>query len=137
MQTAMVPTVGRNVYFEPGEGQHSQNGKVVQFAGDADAPQSTQQPLLGFVCYVHSDELVNLLVIDHTGNGHSLTSVPFIPAGVPVPKDGPYAYWMPYQVGQHRAQTVPQEPPPEQRRVEPDDANTGIGGEVVDAEVTR
>lgn len=100
METAMVPTVGRNVYFSPEPGQHSAGGEIVRL--DA-------QPLLAFVVYVHSDELVNLVVLDHTGARHKLTSVPFAPPSVPF--RGAHAYWMPYQIGQARTPR-PEAPPP-------------------------
>lgn len=85
------PTVGRVVWFWP-------NGLVMPrhlvFHGD--------QPAKADVVYVHSDRMVNLLVVDHNGTAHPMTSVRLRQPDEERPGDGstPFCEWMPYQKGQ-------------------------------------
>lgn len=87
------PTIGRKVWWW----QHGEN--------------NAQQPEDATVVYVHSDRCVNLHVIDHNGNARPVTSAHLVQPG-----DGEegashakpvacYATWMPFQVGQARAQS--------------------------------
>ncbi len=58
-----------------------------------------QGPLAAHVCKVHSDRMVNLMVIGESGVPFSETSVPLVQPNEEVPA-GNYCSWMPYQVGQ-------------------------------------
>lgn len=51
------------------------------------------------VAHVHSDRMVNLLVIDANGGTHARTSVQFVQPGDPVPTTA-HCHWMEYQLGQ-------------------------------------
>ena len=83
------PTVGRVVLFTP-----PSNAAESGFTG------YSGQPMAALIAYVWSDYLVNLHVIDHSGVGHSRTSVPLVQEGDPKPEFGYYCEWMPYQIGQ-------------------------------------
>ena len=76
------PTVGRVVWF------------YKWVSGD-----QHKGPLAAHVAFVHSDSMVNLMVIDENGNPRSETSVSLVQEGAPVPQ-GNYCEWMPYQKGQ-------------------------------------
>lgn len=89
------PTVGRVVWFTP-PGDTAESG----FVGYSD------QPMAAIIAYVWSDSCVNLHVIDHNGAGHSRTSVPLIQEGEPKPQLGFFCEWMPYQIGQAKAQAA-------------------------------
>lgn len=76
------PTVGRVVwYYKYVEGQG--------FKG----------PLAAHIAHVHSDSMVNLMVIDENGNPRSETSVPLEQEENDA-HIGSYCCWMPYQKGQ-------------------------------------
>jgi hypothetical protein len=75
------PTIGRQVWFwhdTPEEGG--------------------SQPEAATVCYVHSDTMVNLQVIDHDGNARRVSSVRLHQGDEP--GVGQHCAWMPYQKGQ-------------------------------------
>lgn len=81
------PTIGRVVWFHP--------------ASNIGESNFAPSPICAaIVAAVHSDEMVNLAVFDSNGVSHSKTSVPLIQDGDPVPEDGYYCEWMPYQKGQ-------------------------------------
>lgn len=77
------PTIGRKVWFWNVE-KH-------------------EQPEDATICYVYGDSMVNLRVTDHQGVSRAETSV-----SLKQPEDtewsGRYAEWMPFQVGQAKAQ---------------------------------
>ena len=77
------PTVGRVVWFY----------EYVAGAGHRN------RPLAAIVSLVHSDIMVNLMVISADGVPRSETSVPLVQEGHEVPQ-GVYCSWMPYQLGQ-------------------------------------
>lgn len=83
----IAPSVGRIVWFRPGA-----NTGTMTARGD--------QPLAAQVVYVWNDRLVNLLVTDHIGTTHALSSVQLVQEGDERPAGGAYAEWMPYQTGQ-------------------------------------
>lgn len=87
------PTVGRVVWYRPSVTD------MYSYPSGFGGPQ----PNAAIIAYVHSDSMVNLMVIDHNGNQHSRTSVPLIQDDVgevnPV-GGGSYCEWMPYQKGQ-------------------------------------
>lgn len=89
------PTIGRVVWFTP-----SSNSTEAGFTASDPA-----QKCAAIVAYVWADDMVNLHVIDHNGNGHSRTSVRLVQENEPKP-DGYYCEWMPYQIGQAKAQAA-------------------------------
>lgn len=76
------PTVGRVVWFYKFRGHEGHQG-----------------PLAAHICKVHSDRMVNLMVIAESGVPFSETSVPLIQENEKCPA-GNYCAWMPYQLGQ-------------------------------------
>jgi hypothetical protein len=86
----IIPSIGRVVWYW-------HNGTAQQDRGE--------QPFAALVTYVHSDICVNLVVFDPNGNPASKTSVRLAQEG---DKDlgGPFASWMPYQLGQAKAQAA-------------------------------
>lgn len=90
----IVPTVGRVLWFRNG----SQIGAtdIDQLQGNAQ-----HQPMKAMVLYVHNSRCVNVEVVDHGGGRHIYTSCTLRQDMDPAPS-GPYAEWMPYQVGQAR-----------------------------------
>jgi len=90
------PTVGRVVWFIPKESSHSFGFSVN--AGKEHA---------AVVAYVHSDTCVNLSVIDANGNHFCRTSVQLVQEGEKVP-EWDHCRWMPYQIGQAKAQQAEQ-----------------------------
>lgn len=77
------PTVGRVVWY------HEQ-----------DYPTLGDQPFAAHVAFVHSDRLVNLLVISHTGYAFKRENVVLLQDGDTAAAGTPFAEWMPYQKGQ-------------------------------------
>lgn len=76
------PTPGRVVWYVPNQGD--------------DIPRD-DQVLAAIIAFVHSDTMVNLMVIDCNGGTHKRTSVRLVHGGA---AEGPYCTWMPYQKGQ-------------------------------------
>lgn len=76
------PTVGRVVWF-------------YKFASGS----GHKGPLAAHVAYVHSDSMVNLMVIDENGNPRPESSVCLIQDDADV-SGCDYCCWMPYQKGQ-------------------------------------
>jgi hypothetical protein len=87
------PTVGRVVWYRPGE-------------HDGMAVGQDKQPLDAHIVYVHSDRVVNLVVFDAVGTMHRKTSVVLVQEGDPVPQFA-HAEWMPYQTGQAKKHEEP------------------------------
>lgn len=88
------PTIGRKVWFRAA-GVSTLNGKAVnQFVQD--------QPFDATIVCVWGDRMVNLLVVDHGGEMHSVRSVTLRQEGDNQP-GGMYCEWMPYQNGQAKA----------------------------------
>lgn len=75
------PTVGRVVYFH-------------QYGVDDDS-----EPWAAIIAHVHSDRLVNLMVVTPQGATAMRLCVELVQEGEP-PKDSAFARWMPYQIGQ-------------------------------------
>jgi hypothetical protein len=85
------PTVGRVVWFRPNRAEH------VKHFVEHDA----SEPMDAHVVKVWGPRMVNLVVFDHDGNMHPLTSVDLVQEGDANPVPGrAYCEWMPYQVGQ-------------------------------------
>jgi hypothetical protein len=76
------PTIGRKVWFREAAGEKEQDATVID---------------------VHGDRCVNLFIVNHTGSAFPMRSVTLVQEGDAVP-DGPHCVWMPYQVGQAKAQ---------------------------------
>ena len=79
------PTIGRQVWFFPA-------------MGDPDIEHwDVLQACAATVVYVHTDRLINVVVMDHAGNIVSKRSIALLQDDdVPV-KGCQYAMWMPYQ----------------------------------------
>lgn len=106
------PTIGRIVWF---------------WAKGSDALVEGNQPEAAMVTYVHTDRMVNLMVIDHSGSlVRGVKSVELAQPEDTRPTDGCFCEWMPYQVGQaakhepkleslpdYNIGSVPNEPKPE------------------------
>ncbi len=73
-------------------------GRVVWFYKSVE-PGLHKGPLAAHVCYVHSDSLVNLMVITENGEPSAETSVTLVQENGEVPTFS-YCTWMPYQKGQ-------------------------------------
>lgn len=89
------PTVGRNLYYQPGPGEEFE---ITQHPARAD--EAMAQPLHAHILYVHDDRHVTLEVVDHIGNRHVRGDVMLYQDGEPVDRGSEYCYWMPYQQGQ-------------------------------------
>ena len=76
------PTVGRVVWFYKWVGSQGYKG-----------------PLAAHVAFVHSDSMVNLMVIDENGNPRPETSV-HLRQDDEEREQSDYCEWMPYQKGQ-------------------------------------
>jgi len=70
------PTIGRIVWYHPAPGS-----RMIK----------DEQPCAGQVCMVHSDDVVNLSVVDHYGVQHSKVNVSLVQDGS-VP-EGEYCEW--------------------------------------------
>lgn len=85
----ITPTVGRVVWFTP---------YLAERFND-------HQPWAAMVTRVWSDRCVNLGGFDPNGNPFARTSVTLLQEGDPIPTgNAMYAQWMPYQIGQAKAQ---------------------------------
>jgi hypothetical protein len=97
--TRIKPTVGRKLYFYP-------NGdKTVNSLDDS-------QPIDATIIFVWSEAIVSLHIVDHLGGMQMRPSVHLIQDNdpIPAPGGGGYAKWIPFQVGQAKAQEAPQAP---------------------------
>lgn len=91
-QRVITPTVGRKVWFYPGNRQTPPAG-FTTYPGD--------QACDATVVYVHNDRMVNLLVTDHIGRTYAVPSVRLVqPDDAEVDAASHRAEWMPYQVKQ-------------------------------------
>lgn len=80
----IVPTIGRVVWYTP------------HYFGTAPA---NGQPFPAFICYVHSDERINVAGFDNDGNPFRDKEVLLVqdPVGSVVPEREGWATWMPFQ----------------------------------------
>jgi hypothetical protein len=74
-------------------------GRVVWFYRFSGAGLGHSGPLAAHVAKVHSDRMLNVMVINETGTPFAAPSVPLIQDGEEVPASD-YCCWMPYQIGQ-------------------------------------
>lgn len=79
------PTVGRVVWFYPGQTERGSDG--------------SGQPLAALIAYVHSDTCINLAIFDRSGIAFNRTSVELWQGEGEAPAHS-HAAWMPYQLGQ-------------------------------------
>ncbi len=86
----ITPTVGRVLHFYPGP---FPDPRMAIF-GD--------QPMRADLCFVHNDNLVNVIVNDHAGTAFPMQKVQLVQDGEPNP-GREHVIWMPYQVGQAKA----------------------------------
>jgi len=77
---------------------HPTVGRIVYYHSPDPGPQGSE-PLMAFLCAVHSDTAVNLLVVNHDGTLTPKLGVTLVADGDVKPNAG-YCYWMPYQLGQ-------------------------------------
>jgi hypothetical protein len=80
------PTVGRVVWFIPGK----EDSNFALYSA----------PFAAHICYVYTDNCVNLMVIHPEGRPVPQTSVTLIQEGDERPENGRFCEWMPYQKGQ-------------------------------------
>lgn len=101
----ITPTIGRKVWYWPSDyDKHLHLDYHPGFLHTAIEAADPKQACDATVVYVHGDRCVNLSITDHNGNVHKRTSVTFAQPGDAVPQGGGYAEWMPYQIGQAKAQ---------------------------------
>lgn len=93
MSKLIPPTPGRVVWYYPS--QHEIDAKTITLIDPA-------KPLAATVAHVFDDRLVNLSIVDQVGAQFRRTSVQLLQEDDPVPhtSEGPYATWMPFQLGQ-------------------------------------
>lgn len=89
----ITPTIGRKVWYWP-----ASNENVVR-NGD--------QPMDATIVYVWHDRKVNVIVFDHAGNQLTRPNTMMLQGDEMYKPIGSYCVWMPYQIGQARAQTPP------------------------------
>ncbi len=96
-------TIGRNVLLIAAASLISSIGAA--FVVGKLVQHDPAQPFTATITYVHSDSLVNLVVHDHNGHSHALTSVQLLqPDAVATATPGTtYAYWPDYSAGQAAA----------------------------------
>lgn len=98
MSTNLIkPTVGRFVWYWP---------SVATMAMHDMFSNEPTQPMAAHIAYVWHDGMVNLVVYDHKGNVHALTSVSLIQPGEDVPEGRDFCQWMPHQVKEN-GQSLP------------------------------
>src|SRR5688572_23236068 len=96
------PSIGRKLWFWRTLEQYH-NALSYEFKG-------AEQPEDASVCYVHSDTMVNLSVVDPRGEVRGETSVTLVQEGEAFPPSR-FCTWVPFQVGQARAQQLSPETP--------------------------
>lgn len=93
MSKLIPPSPGRVLWYYPSQQEIEAKQIAIYDQG---------QPLAATVAYVFSDRLVNLSVVDQSGAQFRRTSVTLLQEDDERPhsSEGPYATWMPYQLGQ-------------------------------------
>lgn len=100
MSQVITPTIGRKLWYYPSDFDMSGQLSPDCVVSCPTMVSDQSQPCDANICYVHSDRLVNLSVVDHNGQLWSKTSVTLVQPGDPLPERGKVAYatWMPYQI---------------------------------------
>lgn len=94
--TDIVPTIGQVVWYWPTK-IDQKTGAAVDYA----------QPHAATISYVHSNELVNLAIVDATGRAYKKENVQLLSTEVKRgEKELGVAEWPPYQKGQAKALEV-------------------------------
>lgn len=101
----ITPTIGRKLYFYP-------NGMPTRTMNDQDSPlDATIVYVWPSTAQVGPGFSLNLYVIDHAGVPIAVHGIPLIQDGEDAPAaPQPYAQWMPFQVGQAKAQETEKAP---------------------------
>lgn len=103
MSKIITPSVGRKVWFRLNgitELQKPRSGAEMVTARAFPQVSDPAKPLDATVVHVWNDRMVNLQILDHSGNPFIATSVTLLQEGDTPPQFGFYAEWMPYQLGQ-------------------------------------
>lgn len=97
--STITPTVGRIVWYRLNTSQdvHGIDSEMARFNTQGEA---RPDPLPAMIVGINTPDRVNLVVFDAAGMAHPRTSVLIAQDGDPVPVDGGFAEWMPYQLGQ-------------------------------------
>lgn len=95
------PTIGRKLWYWATLSRYHEAQKYTE---QHDCPVQ-DQPEDATIAAVWDPKLVNLVVTDHNGIVRSETSVILLQEGDPLPNSR-FATWMPFQVGQARAQAA-------------------------------
>lgn len=90
MNTIIKPTVNRSIWYWP----TLEDRRVHSLGLDL------TQPLAAHICYVWSDRMVNVSVLDANGVQHARTSVALLQGDESYVPGQSHCTWMPYQVGQ-------------------------------------
>jgi len=102
--STIKPTIGRKVWLWLGQGDYDPNG-----VGAAFSVMDRAQAFDATVAFVHTDGTVNLGVLDHAGQPCSFARMRLYdpdPENCHGQHEFGYATWMPYQVGQAKAQAI-------------------------------
>lgn len=105
MAHIIPPTIGRKVWFRP-NGVNVIGNKILSAIDAADTLDALQAMDATIVCVI-DNQTVNLLVVDHAGESHAARGIRLVQplAGDLIPPEGScYCEWMPFQIGQSRAQ---------------------------------
>lgn len=110
MSKLIPPTPGRVVWYWPSQQEIDAKAFVYE---------DPTQPLAATVARVWHDRMVNLSVVDQAGAQFRRTSVQLLQEDDPFPhtSEGPYATWMPYQLGQAAKDAEAEAPAAEQQPV--------------------
>lgn len=96
MPLIIKPTVGRKVWYYVGHNHPEMN-------------TLSYQPCDATVLYVHSDDCVNLLIVDHLGHQHFVDRAPLIQPDAPIGAES-YAEWPSPVIEKAREQAEPPTP---------------------------
>lgn len=83
----IIPTVGRVVWYFP----DPTNGQVVKYG---------EQPMAATVAFVYNERTINIGFLHHQGKPGYQQAVPLLQDDDPIPDEGHYCTWMPYQKAQ-------------------------------------
>ena len=98
----ITPTVGRVVYFRPGNGARSR-----MHIRPGNLTGGPEQPCRADIVYVWNDRNIAVNVDDHEGQRHYFSPVVLIQDGEKPPKGLSYCEWMPYQKAVAKGEIAP------------------------------
>lgn len=93
----------KNIMIKPSIGRVVLVKNVFPSPGEQDTP--------ALICFVYHDRLVNLAAFTAGGKHRAMEQVQLVQEGDLRPSTGYYAEWMPFQVGQAKAQAAAAEVP--------------------------